>query len=250
MYKVYVWTNAVNGKKYVGTTGMAMEKRAGVNGYYYKGSPRFYSAIQKYGFDNFSYEILADNLTKEQAAEIEKQYIQEFDTMNPAVGYNLQEGGFPDNIPRSNATRVQKISHTLKEQRSSPEYRKIMSERMQKVWDDPERRAEIIRKRKLLGKGGKPKVQVFCDETNTLYPSLREVSEALGFSRSAASSAFSQQGPNAVLRHSKAGPVYHIHKVVHVKEGELPESPAVVSEDNQQPRPDDDFEVQPDLGIW
>ena len=235
MYKVYVWTNNVNRKRYVGTTGMTMEKRAGANGYYYQGSPRFYSAIQKYGFDNFSYEILADNLTKEEAAELETKYIKEFDTMNPEVGYNLQEGGFPDRVPKSNGTRVQRISNTLKQQRSSSEYRKIMSARMQKVWDDPERRAEMIRKRReASGHGGKPKIQIFCEETHKVYESMKEASDALGFSRNSVSCAFKGNKTSAIMKH-RVGPAYHLHKIVHTKEGELPEYPTGGAEDNRKP---------------
>lgn len=249
MYKVYVWTNSVNGKRYVGTTGTTMEKRAGVNGYYYQGSPKFYAAIQKYGFDKFSYQILADNLTKEQAAELETKYIKEFDTMNPDVGYNLQEGGFPDRVPKSNGTRVQRISNTLKQQRSSKEYRKIMSERMQKVWDDPARREAMLQRRRAAsGQGGKPKIQVFCEETHTLYESMKEVSDKLGFSRAAVSAAFSHQGDSAVLRKRGGDPTYHIHKIVHTKEGELPESPTGGAEDNRKPS-SDDWDIQPDLGF-
>lgn len=238
MYKVYVWTNSVNGKRYVGTTGTTMEKRAGANGYYYQGSPKFYAAIQKYGFDKFYYDILADGLTKEEAAELEARYIKEFDTMNPDVGYNLQEGGFPDRVPKSNGTRVQRISNTLKQQRSSPEYRKIMSARMQKVWDDPERRAALMQKRRAAdGQGGRPKVQVFCEETQTLYDCIRAAAKALGYTSSAISYAFSHRGTPAVLR-KRDGSTYHLHKIVHTKEGELPEYPTGGAEDNRKPSSD------------
>ena len=239
MYKVYVWTNSVNGKRYVGTTGTTMEKRAGSNGYYYQGSPKFYAAIQKYGFDKFHYDILADGLTKEEAAELEAKYIKEFDTMNPDVGSNLQEGGFPDHVPKSNGTRVQRISNTLKQQRSSPEYRKIMSSRMQKVWDDPVRREAMLQKRRAASdQGGKRKIQVFCEETHTLYESMRDASEKLGFTRSAVSSAFSRYGDSAGLRKRGGSPTYHIHKIVHTKEGELPEYPTGGAEDNRKPSSD------------
>ena len=49
------------------------EKRWGVNGRNYKSSPHFYSAIQKYGWDNFEHNILFTNLTKEEACLKEQE---------------------------------------------------------------------------------------------------------------------------------------------------------------------------------
>ena len=41
MYKVYVYTNTKNGKKYVGATRHSLEDRAGYSGDYYRGSTAF-----------------------------------------------------------------------------------------------------------------------------------------------------------------------------------------------------------------
>lgn len=233
MYKVYVWTNHITGLKYVGTTGTSMEKRAGINGYHYRGSPRFYNAIQKYGFDNFSYEIIADDLTKADAAEIEKEYIEKLGTMDPAKGYNLQEGGFSDNVPLSNESRSKRISDTLKEQRASAEYRAIMSSRMQKVWDDPVRRAEMLKKRS--GKyAGRHPIAVFCDETGEVYPDLHKASNALHISASSISNAL--KCSDVATIGVRLGTPYTVRKIkVHVKEGELLEASAGYAGGNQQP---------------
>ena len=67
-YCVYAHTNLINGKMYIGISGDDPRKRW-VRGY--KGSTRFYNAIQKYGWDNFDHVILVDELTKEEACEIE-----------------------------------------------------------------------------------------------------------------------------------------------------------------------------------
>ena len=214
MYKVYVWTNAINGKRYVGTTGTTMEKRAGADGSNYRGSPHFYSAIQKYGFANFSYVILADNLTKEEAADLEKKYIKDFNTMNPDVGYNLQIGGFPDTIPPEiSRDRAQRISDTLKAQRASPEYRQVMRDRMQKVWDDPERHAAMLEKRKGKSHGGNPKIAVFCEETGIVYSSQQAAAEALGVNKAHIAKMLLGENRKAVIGKRK-GHVYHIHKVL------------------------------------
>ncbi len=58
MYTVYQHRNKINNKVYIGITQQALEKRWGINGTNYKSSPHFFSAIQKYGWDNFEHNIL------------------------------------------------------------------------------------------------------------------------------------------------------------------------------------------------
>ena len=73
LYTVYQHKNKINGKVYIGITMQEPEKRWGVNGRNYKSSPHFYSAIQKYGWDNFEHNILYTNLTKEEACLKEQE---------------------------------------------------------------------------------------------------------------------------------------------------------------------------------
>ena len=90
MYIVYKRTNNINGKMYIGQTEQTLEGRW-ANGKGYRGSVKFYAAIQKYGAENFSHEILKENLTKDEADYWERYYIEEFDTVKN--GYNLKTGG-------------------------------------------------------------------------------------------------------------------------------------------------------------
>ena len=90
MYIVYKRTNNINGKMYIGQTEQTLEGRW-ANGKGYRGSVKFYAAIQKYGAENFSHEILKENLTKEEADYWEVYYIEKFDTIKN--GYNLKAGG-------------------------------------------------------------------------------------------------------------------------------------------------------------
>ena len=92
-YCVYCHTNKINGKKYIGLTSkQPPSKRWGSNGINYKSCTCFYNAIQKYGWNNFEHIILKDNLTADQAEQIEKEYIKLYNTMVPN-GYNLTGGG-------------------------------------------------------------------------------------------------------------------------------------------------------------
>lgn len=91
VYSVYCHTNLSNGKQYIGITKRKPEKRWGINGVRYS-EQAFGNAIDKYGWVNFSHEILLDGLTREQAEAEERRLIRERNTMAPN-GYNMNTGG-------------------------------------------------------------------------------------------------------------------------------------------------------------
>ena len=83
---------APNGKMYVGITKQKPTKRwSAGNGY--ANSEYFYHAIKKYGWDNFTHEILLEGLTKEQAELAERLFIGYWDLTNRDKGYNIEHGG-------------------------------------------------------------------------------------------------------------------------------------------------------------
>lgn len=85
-YKVYIHTNLVNGKKYVGITQQA-EKERWSNGNGYRENKKFYKDIQKYGWnDGFSHEIIKENISYKEARTLEKFYISKYDSV--LKGYN------------------------------------------------------------------------------------------------------------------------------------------------------------------
>ena len=95
-YKLYVYTNKVNGKKYVGQTCKTLKRRAGKNGTGYNKCTYFYNAIKKYGWDNFVPKALYNNLSKEEADILEIETIQKLNTRNVDYGYNILIGGSGD----------------------------------------------------------------------------------------------------------------------------------------------------------
>lgn len=97
-YIVYIHTNNQNNKKYVGITCRKPQVRWGVNGNGYSLQKKFFNAIQKYGWNNFSHDIIASNLSKEEAKELETYYIDLYDCINN--GYNILREGI-ESYPRT-----------------------------------------------------------------------------------------------------------------------------------------------------
>lgn len=90
-YTVYIHTNIINQKVYIGITKQTPERRW-QNGHGYK-ETYFGNAIKKYGWDNFKHEILFTGLSKEDACEIEIMLIEKYNSNNKEKGYNICEGG-------------------------------------------------------------------------------------------------------------------------------------------------------------
>lgn len=121
-YCIYKYTNKVNENIYIGQTCKTLEDRAGKNGYGYKKCTLFWRAIQKYGWDNFSSEILLSNLTQEEANAKEIEFISYYNSANKNYGYNLTLGG--DGVIPNEET-CEKISDSLKKFYQNPLHKKF-----------------------------------------------------------------------------------------------------------------------------
>ena len=92
MKKFYLYIHTCpNGKKYVGITIRRPEYRWR-KGEGYKSNKHFYSAIQKYGWDNIEHQVFEVD-TKEEMFFLEKYFIAYYQTNNPDFGYNNSIGG-------------------------------------------------------------------------------------------------------------------------------------------------------------
>lgn len=141
-YTVYCHTNKTNGKKYVGITKLDPQRRWR-RGKGYCTQTYFYKAIQKYGWDGFDHEIIASNLTEDEAQSFEKMLIDVWKLQDKNNGYNIYEGGQVSHIadearqkmkeawkhrpPISDETR-KKLSAAKKGKKFSEEHRKHMAE--------------------------------------------------------------------------------------------------------------------------
>lgn len=92
MYTVYMHINKINNKKYIGITKRKPELRW-ENGKGYKNNEFFSNAILKYGWDGFEHRIIYENLTFEEACELEKDLIKKHKSNQRKFGYNIEGGG-------------------------------------------------------------------------------------------------------------------------------------------------------------
>lgn len=121
MYKVYMVTNLINSKRYVGITKKSVNDR-----FIHHCSQGFHltSAIKKYGRNNFKLETLAYCSSKEIACLYEIKLIKKLNTKVPN-GYNFSEGG---ECPTHTQEVKDKISMQLIGKKKSPEHTKKIQE--------------------------------------------------------------------------------------------------------------------------
>lgn len=91
-YIVYKHT-APNGKVYIGITGFDPQYRWLNNGRGYKHQTTFFNAIIKYGWINFTHDILFTGLTEEEALDKEEELIQQHKSYDRRYGYNVSLRG-------------------------------------------------------------------------------------------------------------------------------------------------------------
>lgn len=194
MYTVYEHRNKINGKKYIGITKRQPKERWGTNGCGYKSSPHFYSAIQKYGWDNFDHIILETGLTKEEACMRQKELIKEFNTQDNRFGYNVLEGGQASELPEEVKKKMSKAmmgnqngaGHPCSEEKKrkiseAQKGRKLTKEHKKKLSDAAKKRHVPCSedKKKKLSKSYPHKKKVFCKETKEIYDSVQECARQL-----------------------------------------------------------------------
>lgn len=194
MYKVYKHTNKINGKIYIGITSNTLKQRW--NGGY-NNNKHFSDAIKKYGKDGFESEIIADNLTKAQAEQMERDYIKKYDTTDHTKGYNIELGGNSNGKHAEETKR--KISQAQKGRPLTEEHkkhlrkphnftltdknRKILSDRMRgnKYTLGFKHSEETKRKMSEAHKGLLCK-KVFCSDGN-IFESVTAAADHYGLTR-------------------------------------------------------------------
>lgn len=126
-YTIYCHTTP-DGKKYIGATCQKLSRRWR-NGESYKNCSRFAEAIEKIGWENIQHEVLEADLTREEADEKEREYIEKFHTTEANYGYNLQGGGRTNFTTSPVTLEKQRISQLA---RITDEFREAARERSKK----------------------------------------------------------------------------------------------------------------------
>ena len=89
MALIYITTNTVNGKVYIG------QKRDNAPASYIGGGTKLQHAIRKYGRKAFTHRILMQCMDY-QADMLERLFIWRYRSQEDNIGYNIQPGGAPN----------------------------------------------------------------------------------------------------------------------------------------------------------
>lgn len=212
MYSVYIHIFP-NEKKYVGVTTWKPELRWGTNGCNYK-NPYMINAIKKYGWENIKHEIVAEDLTVEEASDMEKALIQKYNSANLEYGYNISLGGVDSKVC-SNGTKEKlrkvnigkvmseeskrKISKFQTGRKKSELTKRNMSIAQKKSFANgnnamhsQEARAKAAQKKKgrklpnyITQKASEAKFHAVKNmQTGVIYPSIKSACEETGLNRS------------------------------------------------------------------
>lgn len=147
---IYKATNKINNKTYIGQTSKKFSKRkidhksrANTRNF---AISAIYSAINKYGWPNFIWEIIEDCYSKEELDEMEYHYIMQYDTYNN--GYNLTLGGDGGGCGYKHTKETKQKMSELKNGmyfgKDNPFYGKTHSDEFKKFQSDNKSKEYII----------------------------------------------------------------------------------------------------------
>jgi group I intron endonuclease len=138
---VYLITNLLNNKQYVGQTIQSLEKRW--QRHCWKSTSQnsmpICKAIAKYGKDNFKIELLTSCISQEELNEKELFYTNELNTWSPN-GYNLRAGEGRGSMSDETKAKIATANTGMKR---TPEARQNMSEAHKGKVLPPEQRKKI-----------------------------------------------------------------------------------------------------------
>ena len=174
-YVVYIHISPSK-KRYIGITCQVPERRWS-NGYGYISNQHFWNAIQKYGWSNFKHIIYKENLSQEEACELEKVLIKEYKTYLYEYGYNQDMGGIINKEFTEEAIKKMRDNHADFSGENHPFYGKHHTE---------ETKEKLRKYKEELNHNSK---KVKCKNTQEIFPC-----------RNAAARAYNIKNPESIGR--------------------------------------------------
>lgn len=177
---IYLRTNKVNGKQYVGqvtTKNFKVRQRKWKSNSKYAGKA-INAARAKYGIDSFDFEILIE-CKDEELNKWEKYYIKELNTKVP-YGYNMTDGGegvSGHSCPFTEEHK-RKIGESNKNKKRSQEQKKHLSD-----LNKGKKHTEESKRKMSDNQPKKPVLQIdlITNEVIAEFPSIMKVERELGF---------------------------------------------------------------------
>lgn len=172
---IYLWTNLVNGKKYVGQT-TCFHRRMKTYRYTY---PNAYMehAVKKHGVDNFDITILERDVPLDKLDEREQYWLDYYQSYDADKGYNICKiAGTTEGVTHTEEW-CQKHSEWLKEKWATDEdYRKFWHDKMSGE-------NNYFYGKDFSGdKNGRAK-SIICVEKNKIYTTIKEAAKENSTSR-------------------------------------------------------------------
>lgn len=187
---VYLLTNTVNGKVYVGQTTKSVDERFKKHVKDALRAGRKYpihNAIRKYGVAAFRKDMLVECVSQDDLNTMERKHIDKYRARYKKSGYNLAPGGHVAHTPESR----RKISLAMKGRRLSVEHRRNLSvahigkkqsaatvdKRRQKLLGRP-RPTEVIERIRANARCKRKVVQLDGEDVR-VYESIHDASRAI-----------------------------------------------------------------------
>lgn len=194
---IYLWTNLVNGKKYVGQTTCFYRRMKSYRCTY----PNAYMehAVKKHGLDNFDITILERDVPLDKLDEREQYWLDYYQSYDVDKGYNICKIASTTKGVTHTKEWCQKHSDCMKEKWKDAEYRsfwhnkmfgennyfygKHFSGELNPMYGKHHSQTTKDKMSKMIGKS------VRCVETGNVYTSITRAAQAVGVTRCVVSEA-------------------------------------------------------------
>jgi group I intron endonuclease len=141
----------------------------------------FHGALHKYGYENFEWKILKDQLSPEAANYWEKYYISRYKTNDSNYGYNLTSGGKElfAHSPETKKIIANKVAASSMESWKNPERRKKAAETTAAMWKDSATKKLLSAKIKVSRSSSKQRALTSADSTARYADASKRVDMAV-----------------------------------------------------------------------